>query len=756
MQYYAHSTDSNEYQLLEDHLKGVAKLCQHYSEAFGVGNLGYLAGLLHDIGKYSEEFQQRIRGSKIRVDHSTAGAQWIMENDVIRKYLGTRKLDRHLARLIAHSIAGHHGGLKNHGTKDQEGTLVHRLSKQDIRDWSNAWKEITLETSVKKDNNTIFTKGVNKENLAWKYSFLGRMLYSCLVDADSIDTRDFCNNKAEEEGKVNEPIVLEVLLARLNKYMNNILEHADGTKINQKRREILEACERQAELSPRMFSLTVPTGGGKTLSSLSFALRHGVKYGMQRVIYVIPFTSIIEQNAQQFRDAIGQDAVLEHHSNFNYDEHEENYGFEEMRRLKLSSENWDASVIVTTSVQFFESLFSNKRSKCRKLHHISNSVIIIDEAQGIPRGYMTPCLQALQELINSYGCSVVLCTATQPSWTNLGIAVTEMMDCPTPLELLEDFKRVEVAVASKDQEVLLDETVLDWMETSDQILCIVNTRKHAKLLYEQMILRELVGVYHLSGRMCAKHRTIVIKEIKQRLVDNLPCRVVSTQLIEAGVDIDFPKVLRAMAGIDSIAQAAGRCNREGKAELGHVVVFYPENHGMPSKGWMRETAIEALNVWKYVKEDPLSLASIQNYFERIHGICDGQVEQVTDSEGIMGLIKQKTNNLEIPYVDIADKFNFIDGVTQAVVIPYDPGPDKNYYVQQLLHDLETCIYPSKILRQLQPYIVQIYQHEFVEYQKLNLLSSEAGVIYLNDTSFYHQQAGLLTANDTPITEVFIF
>lgn len=396
MQYYAHSTELNEFQLLEDHLRGVANLCKNYSEAFGVGNLGYLAGLLHDIGKYSEEFQQRIRGSQIRVDHSTAGAQWIMKNDVIRQYLGTTKLDRRLARLIAHAIAGHHGGLKNHGTIEQEGTLAYRLSKQDIRDWSNAWKEITVDISDKEDTHTIFTKNVNKDNLAWKYSFLGRMLYSCLVDADTIDTRDFCNGRSEKADKVNEPILLEILLDRLDRYMKNKLEHSDRTQINLKRREILEACERQANISPRMFSLTVPTGGGKTLSSLSFALRHTVKYQMLRVIYVIPFTSIIEQNAQQFRDAIGQDAVIEHHSNFNYEEYEENYGTEEMRRLKFSSENWDAPVIVTTSVQFFESLFSNKRSKCRKLHHIANSVIIIDEAQSIPRGYLTPCLRALQ------------------------------------------------------------------------------------------------------------------------------------------------------------------------------------------------------------------------------------------------------------------------------------------------------------------------------------------------------------------------
>ncbi|MEB3104008.1 CRISPR-associated helicase Cas3' [Ferviditalea candida] len=751
MEYYAHSNDSNQFQLLKDHLFGVAELCKRNAEIFGAGDLGYLAGLLHDVGKYSNEFQQRIRGSQIRVDHSTAGAQWITQDDAVRQYLGKNHLHKYLARLIAHCIAGHHGGLKNYGTVDQEGTLAHRLSEPyrlaHVKDWSAAWNEVKLgEADLTAINQLFSTHSLTADKLAWRYAFLGRMLFSCLVDADTIDTKHFC--QADESIPHAKPPGMNELLKRLESHMQRILEHSEPTPINQKRRQILEACNRQSNLTPRIFSLTVPTGGGKTLSSLSFALKHAVNHGQRRIIYVIPFTSIIEQNAKVFREAIGQDAVLEHHSNMNEDEYEENYGPEELRRLKLGTENWDAPVIVTTSVQFFESLFSNKRSKCRKLHNIANSVIIIDEAQSIPRGYMTPCLRALEELVESYKCTVVLCTATQPSWDSLGIGITEIMDDPSPNELMKDFKRVEVDIHNH-LEAVSDEMVTDWLEEEEQILCIVNTRKHAKLLFDRMLERKLEGIYHLSGRMCARHRTEIFEEIRSRLKDNLPCRVVSTQLIEAGVDVDFPVVLRAMAGIDAIAQAAGRCNREGKLEVGKVVVFYPDKQGMPSKGWMKESAIEAQNVLTYRTEEPLSLECIQNYFERIHGICDGRVEQLTDAEQIIKLIRKK-HNLEISYEDISDKFAFIDEIMQVVVIPYDQK------AWDLINEMDTCMYPTGVIRKLQPYIVQIYRHELAEFLKRDLIRNREGVLYLTDPAYYHRQTGLLEAGDTAEHEVLIY
>lgn len=762
MAFYAHSSESKEWQLLKSHLEEVADAGRKFADSFGAGQMGYLSGILHDAGKYSARFQQRLRGSNIRVDHSTAGAQWISKREVYTEHLGRNRLNEYLARLIAYAISGHHGGLPNFGSIDAEGTLMCRLSKkeEDVPDWSVAWTEIAFDRPTAM-NLQMFDPGNRATSalLAWKYSFLGRMLYSCLVDADSINTREYCN---EEDtlilGNRSVP-AMEQLLNRHNDYMSKKLAGARDTEINCRRRQILEACLRQAERSPGMYSLSVPTGGGKTLSSLSFALKHAVKFGLRRIIYVIPFTSIIEQNARQFRDSLGEESVLEHHSNFNYEEYGEHHSSEEGRRLKLLSENWDAPIVVTTSVQFFESLFSNKRSKCRKLHNIANSVIIIDEAQSIPRGYLLPCLHALQELVHSYGCSVILCTATQPSWDKLGFPAQEMMDRPAPDELMDAFDRVEVEVYGGNQEVVSDQTVIEWMEEAEQVLCILNTRKHAKLLLDQLKQRSVTGVFHLSGRMCAKHRSDMLSEIRSRLLAGLPCRVVSTQLIEAGVDVDFPKVIRAFAGLDSVAQAAGRCNREGRMpEKGIMRLFYPEKHGMPSKGWMKETAIEARHVLNGLNdsESPLSITAVQQYFDRIHGICDGQVEKVADSNSIMPLLKQKNMNLEIPFEDIADKVCFIDGNTQAVIVPYSAIVGHASKVWELIHQLSSAKYPASITRQLQPYAVQIYHHELRELQKLNLLRSEGGVLVLIDTNYYSNEHGLSMPGDAIEHEILIF
>ncbi|MGO0060384.1 CRISPR-associated helicase Cas3' [Brevibacillus fluminis] len=735
--------------MLVHHLEGVAKQSMLYAEAFGAGYLGYLAGILHDVGKYSDEFQQRIRGCNIRVDHSTAGAQWISNDKVYREYLGNYGIDRYFAILIAYTISGHHGGLMNYGAVDEEGTLKNRLAKKDIKEWASAWKEIEIIQQEWDSKKFVLDSGWNQEQIAWKYSFLGRMLYSCLVDADSIDTRDYCNDSDSRIVEEKRPSMSE-LQDRFNAYMSKKLNASRDTPINQKRRQILTACQRQAEMTPRMFTLTVPTGGGKTLSSLAFALNHATKYEKRRIIYVIPFTSIIEQTAEQFRYVLGQDAILEHHSNFDYEKYEENYGGDKERLLKFSSENWDASVVVTTSVQFFESLFSNQRSKCRKLHNIANSVIVIDEAQSIPRGYLKPCLMALDELIQSYGCTVVLCTATQPSWEGLGVKITEIMDTPTPTELMDAFKRVDVIIHGSNTEVISDSQVVEWMEESEQVLCIVNTRKHAKKLYDELKERNVEGLYHLSGRLCAKHRSEILMKIRECLQNQSPCRLISTQLIEAGVDVDFPFVIRSYAGLDSIAQAAGRCNREGQRESGKMVVFYPEKHGIPSKGWLKETATEAQNTIMFNNQSPLSLANIQNYFERIHGICDGRVEKVTDAEGIIKLLKSKNSNLEIPYQEIADKFQFIDGNMQTIVVRYDSR------AEELIKNLSATMYPLREMRKLQSYTVQVYQHEFMEFQRNRLLDNVGGAWVLMENSYYDYQAGLLSATDTPEAEILLF
>ncbi len=768
MHYIAHKNENGDEQLLKDHLLGVAELTRFYAQVFHAGELGYAAGLLHDLGKYKAKFQARIRGQPIAVTHSTTGALAIGSN--WHQVFGSKQIHDHLARLIQFAIAFHHGGMRNYGTKDEDGSLCHRLESaaqsteelEILRD--TVWREIDLPALPIPIGGQLVSNLLrhhNPDSYSWKLSFLGRMLYSCLVDADTVDTRNFIDPTLAELTTVQTPTIAE-LSERLEQTLETRFAHATDTKINRYRKSIQDSCKRQAELPPQLFTLTVPTGGGKTFSSLAFALRHARIHGHRRIIYVIPFTNIIEQNAAQFRQVLGRDAVLEHHSNLNMKEVEEQLGETESRRYKLSVENWDAPVVVTTSVQFFESLFSNKRSKCRKLHNIAGSVIILDEAQSLPRGYLEPCLRALEELVESYGCSVVLCTATQPSWSALGRQVAEIMDKHPPSELYEAFRRVTVEMRGDIDAVTEDALIAEWLREEPQVLCIVNTRKHAKLLLDHFD-PHTDGLYHLSGRMTPKHRMAVLKEIRERLQDDKSCRVISTQLIEAGVDADFPVVFRALAGLDSIAQAAGRCNREGKLHTGRMIVFHPEKHGMPTKGWLKETAVEAMNsIRQFGISEALSLACLNDYFERVHGIRDEEAgPKLRDQEGIVEMLVRQPPHF--PYEDVAERFRFIDSVMEAVVVPWRPreqrsneedplDPEALQLIDRLAHDP----YPAAVLRQLQPYAVQVYHHELKAYIELQLLRNVQGVWVLNDLSYYDSLAGLLSPSDEVDPAIYIF
>lgn len=737
--FYAHSKKSGDFQYLKEHLEGVAALTRTFAGLFGMSELGYLAGLIHDVGKYSELFQQRVRGSQIPVDHSTAGAQWIMKPEVVIKYIGKFGFAPNLARLIAYVVAGHHGGLSNYGSIDEEGSLKHRLSKpkEEVPDWSIAWSELSICSQPLESNPMLRFGNLTTSNIAWKYSILGRMLYSCLVDADSTDTRDYCNDEDRRLMYKRSLPSISQLLERIDNFISELEKKAEKTIINNKRHQILENCRIRARDGQGIFTLSIPTGGGKTLSSLCFALHHAQRHELQRVIYVIPFLSIIDQTVEIFRNALGNEAVLEHHSNFDEQEYLENYGVEEVRKQKLAAENWDAPVVVTTSVQFFESLFSNKRSRCRKLHNIVKSVIVIDEAQSIPRGFLTPCLRVLEELVESYGCTVVLCTATHPSWEALGIRPTAIIQDQLSQQLVDTFKRVRVTMHGGATKSIPDSMTIDWMSQVKQALTIVNTRKHAKMLFDLSIKKQLIGVYHLSGRMCSKHCMEILKEIKDRLIHEKPCHVISTQLVEAGVDLDFPIVIRAFAGLDSIAQAAGRCNREGKQSVGEVHVFYPESHGMPFYGWMKETAIEAQNVLKYQQVDPLSPEAMKQYFDRIYGVADGRVREITDSKRIMELLRSKNKNLEIPYEEIASRFEMIEGEMFSIVIPFDE------FARNLIHlHAKSKVHRSDIFRQLQSYSVSVYKREYTEWMNKGLLSDAGGIWYLNDMNYYDQATGL--------------
>ena len=439
-------------------------------------------------------------------------------------------------------------------------------------------------------------------NPDFSLSTFTRMIYSCLVDADFLDTEYFMKNGLVERQSGQS---MNILLKKLENRISDWLKNNDIDTVNGRRTEILRNCIEEGKRDRGIFRLTVPTGGGKTIASLAFALNHAVKHHMDRIIYVVPYISVIEQNAEVFREILGNENVLENHSNVDYEDSEE------LRPMQLASENWDKPIVVTTNVQFFESLFSNKSSKCRKLHNMANSVIIFDEAQMLPNDYLKPCLTAIEELVINYKVSAVLCTATQPALDAFFCNIKQITElCPRTEEQFEFFKRVHFENDGK----LSEEDVEECLLRETQALCIVNTKKKAQKIYNAM--RE-DGVYHLSTSMYPKHRKRMLKQIKERLREGKKCIVISTSLVEAGVDLDFYTVYRQLSGIDSIIQAAGRCNREGKRtiEESKVVIFqFDDAEKVPGQRQQMDVS-KALLANECKIED---MQTVTRYFEMLY------------------------------------------------------------------------------------------------------------------------------------------
>jgi len=636
---------------LEDHLRAVADLAGEFASTFGHSDWGQLAGLWHDLGKYSVAFQgyiargsgfdpeAHIEGGMGRVNHSSAGALHAVEK------LGGK------GRLLAYLIAGHHAGLPDwHSDEHALSSLSQRLEDgQHLQ----AISDVTVPTDVLHPAITPTTKPLGGEaGLAlWL-----RMLFSCLVDGDFLDTEKFMDGeKSQSRGTFSS---IEDLLGKFDEHMTKLTVEAKPTPVNRVRAEVLRQCRERASDTPGLFSLTVPTGGGKTLSSLAFALVHAVGCNKRRIIYVIPYTSIIEQTAGIFRDIFG-DNVVEHHSNLDPEK--------ETAKSRLATENWNASIIVTTNVQFFESLFAARTSSCRKLHNIVNSVVVLDEAQLLNLEFLQPILETINLLAQHYGVTFVLSTATQPAlnsrkgfgWTFRGLdGVREIMTDPDAL--YRDLTRVKV-------EMPLDfHARRGWGEiateliTHESALAVVNTRRDCRELYRLMP----EGTIHLSAAMCGEHRSQVIAGIRERLEKKVPTRVVSTQLVEAGVDIDFPVVYRALSGLDSIAQAAGRCNREGKLDFGKVVVFVPPKSSPP--GTLRRAEQTTVSLLSGSTSDPMARELFTRYFEHFYVKADS-----LDKHGINDLLTRDARELKIQFRTAAEKFQLIDDVeSQAILVWY--------------------------------------------------------------------------------------
>ena len=679
-----------EIQFLITHLENTHKLCFEFCSKFGLEKLGSIIGLTHDIGKASKAFQNKIQNSVLnddvnnnpRVDHSTAGAQFLYE-----KY-------SNFGLILAYIVAGHHGGLPN-GIDDSNTNLNKRLKKE-IEDYKSIVDWLDNRLPGKIEAMDFLTK--NAKKITNLYLVI-KMLYSALTDADFLDTEAFMTPGNAEKRRYE--IKIEQLEKHFFNYIENMQRKTQQTPINIERKKILDWSLQAAELDPGIFSLTVPTGGGKTLSSMAFALKHAVKYHKNRIIYVIPYTTIIEQNAQVFHNIfrnLSPDIVLEHHSSIDIEK--------ETTFNRLASQNWNAPIIVTTNVQFFESFYNNRSSANRKLHNIANSVIIFDEAQMFPPEFLEPSLVIINELVTNFGCSAVICTATQPILHRDDLLKEYLQDIHEIIadtkKLYSKFRRVKTYYIKEEQTL---EMIAEKLIEYKQVLTIVNTRKDARILAETVATQsEPTNVFHLSTLMVPHHRKTVLNTIKERLKKNKTCILASTQLIEAGVDIDFPVVYRAVAGLDSIAQAAGRCNREGNLSFGEIYIFNTERK--PPPGYLRRSADSGKNILNQFKNDILNQEAIEKYFEDFWG--KEKYEHKFDKKNIIELCKKQPNAIE--FKKISGLFKIISHKSYSLIIPYDEMG------QNLVNELENYRYsfvPRELRKMLYQYTIQLREREFV-------------------------------------------
>ncbi|GAB2591754.1 CRISPR-associated helicase Cas3' [Nitrincola alkalisediminis] len=742
MTYIAHARilpngDWDEPHLLEDHLTKVAALASSFSQPFESAEWGRASGQWHDLGKYGSSFQAYIRDrsgfdkenahieqAPGRVTHSTAGAvhainQWPSVPGYVLAYL----------------ISGHHAGLPDwFGAR---GSLQFRLAEAE-QEYIESFGAPIPERLLAVDQPSIPLVARNSDSIAlWM-----RVLFSCLVDADFLDTESYMSpEKVVNRGcypYLND--LHQVFFEKMQQLQNN----ADVTELNTTRKAIFQACQQMANEPSGIFSLTVPTGGGKTLASLGFALEHAKHHNKSRIIYAIPFTSIIEQNADVFRAFLGDDVVLEHHSSLDLDLSAESAA------SRLATENWDAPLIVTTNVQLFESLFASRTSRCRKLHNLVNSIIILDEAQQVPRDFHAPITQAMQQMSDYFGVTWVLCTATQPELGEQKDAFKRILHAglknvqeimPDPKGLAQTLKRVTVELPDNPDQPSTWEALALEIAAEPCCLIIVNKRQDARTVYE--LLPNDGHAFHLSANMCAEHRSSVLNKIRQQLAarregDSTPLRVVSTQLIEAGVDVDFPVVFRAMAGLDSIAQAAGRCNREGKmTELGRVVVFQPET--LPPPGFLRQAAQTTLVLLKSGQlKDPLSPEAIKVFFTKLNG------QGSRDKHNICDLLKAKSSPdapLEIQFREAAEKFRLIDDQGIAVVVPFCSKEHEESPVYAWLGVLEKDASQKWVYRKLQRYSVTLPENLAKALLSVGAVYQQAGQ-FVVETSHYHSIWGV--------------
>jgi CRISPR-associated endonuclease/helicase Cas3 len=760
--------DGGPHHRLDEHLQAVARLAATFATDPTASQMAALAGLWHDLGKYRPGFQKYIhqvadahiegRVPDRSKTHSAAGALWAEKH--LTSLRG--KEGRGLSRVLQYVIAGHHAGLDN-----WEGGLKGRLISADAQTELAEAEAAGVPADLLRPNLPMPGLGAlplaPREEIPGRFALWLRMLFSALVDADFLDTEAFMS-PAKAVGRQGSAD-LAALLGALDAFMaaKTAALAAEGradSQVNRLRAQVLLDCRTKAECPPGTFTLSVPTGGGKTLASMAFALTHAVRHGKRRVVVAIPYTSIIEQTADVYRTvfaSVANDVVVEHHSNAESAERDET------SRSRLACENWDAPIVVTTNVQLFESLFARRTSRCRKLHNLAHSVLVIDEAQLLPVEFLQPCVDVLRLLVRDHGVTVVLCTATQPTLTEQrhfggrglrGYApgeVTAIID--DEAALYAALKRVRVHLPADLKTAQPWDVTAQALMAHEAALAIVGRRADARALFEGL-KRDLPtgaqGLWHLSALMCAQHRSEVIADIKAALVarrDALargepaaPVRVVSTQLVEAGVDLDFPVVFRALAGLDSIAQAAGRCNREGHAALGDVFVFVPPKP--PPPGLLRQAAQSCSIVWHDDTTDPLALERIERYFAKLYGDADLDKKKICDALRLE--IDRQDQALAVRFRDASDNFKLIDDKDGATVIVHYQSERGQEDVRALIGLLERDGPERWLMRKLQRYGVTVYRQDLqrlVSSGDVRELPAVPGLYVQNNEFFYDPVLG---------------
>lgn len=691
---------SARWHYLDEHSLEVAALAAEFAEPFGGQDVARWLGLLHDAGKAHPDFQdylwQCAQAPDRRhhtVDHKTAGAAALSS-----------------APDLPQVLLGHHGGLSDLSAvtskmRDAVTTQRDRLSE--------AWRRFLALDIVPTTPPPPTPRWA--VSTPQSHEFYLRMLFSCLVDADALDTERHWTPAATDTRELATPELSEVWAHFERDQARLISSVADGpnakSPVNRVRADVYAGCIERASLPPGFFRLTVPTGGGKTRSATAFALRHAIAHGMARIIYAVPFLTITEQTVDVLREALGDARmVLEHHSAIEprYDSETGEETADERWR-QLASDNWNAPIVVTTTVQLFESLFGRKTRQCRKLHNIARSVIILDEFQTIPSHLRAAIFDALKELVSHYGASIVLCTATQPVLDTIedemrraGIAVTEL--APDPAGAFRALERVRYQWPVQD-EAWTWERVAEEMRQVEQALTIVNTVRHASELF--MALNDDDAI-HLSTRMCGAHRRDVIRDIRERLKANRRCRVVSTQLVEAGVDIDFPVVLRAVGPLDRIAQAAGRCNREGSLpDMGRTVVFGVADDAMPGGAYRIGTGVTAMMLAEGAIDftDP---DTFDTYFRMLYADAEADERDIQHYRA------------ERYYEEVAERFRIIDDDTFPVLVDYDAAAREA--IDRLLEgERRLGRVPRRFFRDVQPYIVTCRSRERNRFEAAGLI-----------------------------------